>query len=297
MFKRLIIPLDGSRLAEAILPTAAHLAHKLGASVTLVHVIERNAPKQVHGETHLSDPAEAEAYLQDIRKRCFPPEVPVEMHVHTTAIDDVARSIVEHAHEFESDLVTMCTHGRGGLKRMLFGTIAQKVVASGVPVLLVRPGENGEAPVPREGSFLVPLDGTEIREAALPAAAALARACGRSLDLLVIVPTLETLTGAETTSRILLPATTQEMLAIAHEDSGKYAAQILGRLRAEGTQAEAHVRRGDATKLITEEAESESVDLIIMGTSARKGMDAFWGGSVAPRVSRHTHLPILLIPG
>lgn len=297
MFKRLIIPLDGSRLAEAILPTAAHLAQKLGASATLVHVIERNAPKQVHGETHLSDPAEAETYLEGVRERCFPAGVPVEMHVHTTAIADVARSIVEHAREFESDLVMMCTHGRSGLKHILFGTIAQQVVASGVPVLLVRPQENGAAPVPQEGSFLVPLDGTEIREAALPAAAALARACGRRIDLLVIVPTLDTLTGAETTSRILLPATTQEMLAIAHEDAGKYAQKILARLHAEGTEATAHVRRGDALKLITEEAQSEGIDLIIMGTSARTGMDAFWSGSVTPRVSRHTHLPILLIPG
>ncbi|MDD5348837.1 MAG: universal stress protein [Chthoniobacteraceae bacterium] len=297
MFKRLIIPLDGSRLSEAILPTAAHLAQKLQAGVTLVHVIERNAPKQVHGEPHLSEAAEAETYLEGVRARCFPPEVPVEMHVHTTAIADVARSIVDHAHEFESDLVMMCTHGRSGIKNLLFGSIAQQVVASGVPVLLVRPQESGPVPVPQEGAFLVPLDGTEIREAALPAAASLARACGRSVQLLVIVPTLDTLTGAETTSRILLPATTQEMLDIAHEDAGKYANEMLARLRAEGTPATAHVRRGDATKLITKEAQSAGADLIIMGTSARAGLDAFWSGSVAPRVSRHTHLPILLIPG
>ena len=297
MFKRLIIPLDGSRLAEAILPTAVHLAQKLHAGVTLVHVIERNAPKQVHGETHLSEAGEAQSYLEGVRSRCFPPELPVEMHVHTTAIEDVAASIVEHAHEFESDLVMMCTHGRSGFKNLLFGSIAQQIVASGVPVLLVRPQESGAVPPPLEGPFLLPLDGTEIREAALPAAAALARACGRSLHLLMIVPTLATLTGAETTSRILLPATTQEMLAIANEDAAKYAQGLLDRLHAEGTRVTAHVRRGDATKLITEEAQSEGADLIIMGTSARAGLDAFWSGSIAPRVSRKTHLPILLIPG
>ncbi|MEI8235052.1 MAG: universal stress protein [Verrucomicrobiota bacterium] len=297
MFKRLIIPLDGSRLSEAILPTAVHLAQKLQAGVTLVHVIERNAPKQVHGEPHLSEAGEAQTYLEGVRSRCFPPDLPVEMHVHTTAIADVADSIVEHAHEFASDLVMMCTHGRSGLRHLLFGSIAQQVVASGVPVLLVRPQESGPVPMPREGSFLVPLDGTEVREAALPAAAALAQACGRSLSLLMIVPTLDTLTGAETTSRILLPATTQEMLDIAHEDAGKYMQELLGRLHADGTRVTAHVRRGDATKLITQEAQSEGADLIIMGTSARTGMDAFWSGSVAPRVSRKTHLPILLIPG
>ena len=296
MFKRLIIPLDGSRLSEAVLPTAIYLAQKLQASLTLVHVIERNAPKQVHGEPHLSQPAEAEAYIAEARRRLIPGDIPVEMHVHTVAIADVAQSIVDHAREFESDLVMMCTHGRSGLRKLLFGSIAQQVVALKVPVLLVRPGENGSAPIPTGKPFLVPLDGTQIREAALPVAAALAQACGAHLKLLVVVPTFETLSGVETPSRILLPATTQEMLALAYEDAGKYVAAWITRFGAEGIAVSAEVRRGDETETIAGEAHRLDVDLIVMGTAARVGMDAFWSGSVAPKVSDRTHLPLLLIP-
>ena len=296
MFKRLIIPLDGSRLSEAVIPTAIYLAQKLNASVTLVHVIERNAPKQVHGEPHLSQVAEAEAYLEEVRRR-FPAGVPVEVHVHSTAIVDVGRSIVEHAREFESDLVLMCTHGRSGLRKMLFGSIAQQVVAAKVPVLLIHPQKGMAAPVPSGRRFLIPLDGTEVREAGLPAARELARLCGASLKLLMVVPTLHTLSGVESTSRILLPATTKEMLAQETEDAKTYLHQWIVRLSGQGTEVSARIRRGDAMESITEEAQSLEADLIVMGTSARAGMDAFWSGSVAPRVSERTHLPVLLIPG
>ncbi|MEI6562552.1 MAG: universal stress protein [Verrucomicrobiota bacterium] len=296
MFKRLIIPLDGSRLSEAVLPTAVYLAQKLRAEITLVHVIERNAPKQVHGEPHLSQPAEAEAYIAEVRRRLVPSGIPVEMHVHTVAIADVAQSIVDHAREFESDLVMMCTHGRSGLRKLLFGSIAQQVVALKVPVLLVRPGESGGAPVPTGKPFLLPLDGTQIREAALPVAAALAQACGTALKLLMVVPTFDTLSGVETPSRILLPATTQEMLALAYEDAGKYTAALIARLAAQGVEVSAEIRRGDATEIIAREAHRLGVDVIVMGTAARTGMDAFWSGSVAPKVSDRTHLPLLLVP-
>jgi len=296
MFKRLIIPLDGSRLSEAVLPTAAYLARKLGASVTLVHVIERNAPAQIHGEPHLSKPTEAEAYLEAVRRRMFSADIPVEIHVHTVAIADVAKSIVEHAREFGSDLVMMCTHGQGGLRKLLFGGIAEQVAASKVPVLLVHPEEGGVAPVPTGKPFMIPLDGTEIREHALPAAAELAKCCGASLRLLMVVPTLSTLSGASTTSRILLPATTQEMLELAMEDARKYLESLMARLVEQGVEVSAEIRRGDAAELIAKEAGVRGIDLIVMGTAALKGMDAFWSGSVAPKVSNRTHLPLLLIP-
>ena len=288
--------MDGSLLSEAILPTAIHLAQKLQAEVTLVHVIERNAPKQIHGEPHLSDPAEAQAYLEAVRARLLPAGIPVQMHVHTTAIADVARSIVEHAHEFGSDLVLMCTHGRSGLRKLLFGSIAQQVAASRVPVLLVHPSGAAPNPAPSGGAFLIPLDGTVIREQALPVAASLAQCCGASLKLLMIVPTLATLSGAETASRILLPATTQEMLDLAHEDAKAYLEKWLLRLGEEGVNASARIRRGDASSIIAEEARGSGIDLIILGTAVRAGMDAFWSGSLAPKVSERTQLPVLLLP-
>ena len=66
MFKNILVPLDGSHLAEAALPAAASLAEKLNAPVTLLHIIEQNAPEAIHNERHLTKPEEAENYLQDL---------------------------------------------------------------------------------------------------------------------------------------------------------------------------------------------------------------------------------------
>ena len=136
MFKRLLVPLDGSSLAESVLPTVVYLAQTIGASVTLIHVIERNAPPEIHGERHLTNSADACTYLASVTDQVFPAEVKVEQHVHSSEVKDVARTITEHVDEFESDLIVMCTHGRGGLRDWLFGSIAQQVIALGpTPIL------------------------------------------------------------------------------------------------------------------------------------------------------------------
>ena len=141
MFRNILVPLDGSRLSEASLRAAAVLAEKLGSSVTLLHVIEQDAPTEVHKERHLTRPDEAEAYLTETAQRAFAPSVRVATHVHAAPVADVARSIVQHAAaEFEPDLIVTCTHGRGGVHDLLFGNIAQQIVAHGTtPLLIIKP--------------------------------------------------------------------------------------------------------------------------------------------------------------
>jgi nucleotide-binding universal stress UspA family protein len=140
MFTSILLPLDGSRLAETGLPAAVSLAEKLKTPVTLLHVIEQNAPEAVHNERHLTRPEEAEAYLQDLVKQFFPAGVKANWHVHSVEVKDVTASIVEHTGEFEPDLIIMCAHGRSGIRDMLFGRIAHQVVAKGsTPLLCFNP--------------------------------------------------------------------------------------------------------------------------------------------------------------
>jgi nucleotide-binding universal stress UspA family protein len=113
MIKHLLVPLDGSRLAESVLPAVSFLAEKLKASVTLVHVVEKNAPAEVHGEPHLRTSDDATAYLERIQREALPDDVAVDTHVHTTEVKNVAESIVQHVGEFESDLIIMCTAAFG----------------------------------------------------------------------------------------------------------------------------------------------------------------------------------------
>ena len=142
MFKHLLVPLDGSRLSESALPAAAQMAARMGAELTLVHVIEKNAPAEVHSDRHLVTAEEATAYLAEVARRPVLAGLRVQTHVHTAEVSDVADSITEHAAELAPDLVVMSTHGRGGARRLIFGAIAQQVISRGAtPVLLVRPSE------------------------------------------------------------------------------------------------------------------------------------------------------------
>ena len=112
MFKHLLVPLDGSAPAEAALPAAAFLAARCAARVTLLHIIELDAPATIHGARHLHQREEAAAYLEDIRTRAFPAGAAVACHVHEAAMADVAHGIVEHEGELAPDLIVMCAHGR-----------------------------------------------------------------------------------------------------------------------------------------------------------------------------------------
>jgi nucleotide-binding universal stress UspA family protein len=297
MFEHLLVPLDGSRMAEAALPAAATLSKILDARVTLIHVIERRAPQEIHGERHLSDPAEASAYLSEVAARAFSPGVRVEQHVHTAEVTDVARSIVEHADEMEPDLVVMCTHGRGGVRTWLLGSIAQQVIAlHATPVLLIQPDGVAATPSFVCQRLLVPLDGDPEHEQGLVVALALARACTADLHLLMVVPTLGSLSGEHGAAARLLPTATSAWLDMSEEGAEAHLHQKAIDLQALGLRATTEVYRGDPAGAIARTAQRVQSDLIVMGTHGKSGMDAFWSGSVAAQVSSRSRVPLLLVP-
>lgn len=297
MFKHILVPIDGSTLAEAALPAAAFWAEKFRARVTLMHVIERNAPDAVHGQPHLKHPMEAERYLRELARRSFSKGCQVECHVHTSEVDDVAASIVEHAEELEHDLVVMCSHGKGAALHLFLGSIAQSVIARGTqPVLITHPDPKGQPPPFQCRHILVPLD-TDIEHAeALPVSKELARVSGATLHLAAVVPDLGTVSGDRAVASRLLPGTTSRLLDLATQDAERYFQGLEDDLKREGFQASAHVMRGQPAKVIVEAALQAEMDLIVIGTHGKTGMDAFWAGSVAHRICSQSRIPLLLVP-
>jgi nucleotide-binding universal stress UspA family protein len=294
MFKNILVPLDGSKLSEAALGPAAVLAAQLHSHVTLLHVIEQDAPAEVHKEHHLTNPNEASQYLQEVAKRAFPAGVDVETHVHSAAVSDVANSIVQHASsEFEPDLIVTCTHGRGGMRDMLFGSIAQQVVNQGsTPLLLIRPG----TPAFDLHEILVPLDPDSMHDDSLPVAESLAKAFGAQLRLLSIVPTFSTLTGQQAATSSLMPGTTQAMLDIREDNARTHLREHVDAMQKQGIDSTADVARGDPAATILKAAEQLECDLIVLSTHGKAGVGAFWARSVAPHVAQRTKKPLLLIP-
>jgi nucleotide-binding universal stress UspA family protein len=295
MFRRLLVPLDGSRLAESVLPAAAALAECFEATLILFHAVEQAAPATVHGERHLLTADDAATYLSEISARVTRQGVAVETNVHPVKEADVAHSIVEHITELNADLIVLCEHGRGGLRDVLVGNIAQQVVQRGqTPVLFVRPRME-HAPAFACRKILVPLDSTPIHEPALPVATEIARACHAALHLVTVVPTSSTLSAERAGTGMLLPTTMSAVLDLAERGAIEYLQKTTARLQADGLPATAVVVRGDTAQAILDIAARANADLIVLATHGRANLDAFWSGSVTPKVLSKSEAPVLLV--
>jgi nucleotide-binding universal stress UspA family protein len=298
MFTHLLVPLDGSALAESALPAASFFGERCGASVTLIHVVEENPPAAIHGEHHLRSQTEAEEYLRGAGSRYFDPRLKVDYHVHTMTEGGVAQSIAHHQAEFDHDLIVMCTHGRTGANNLVFGSIAQKIAALGtVPVLIVRPHRsNAPAPPFAVTPMLVPLDGSQGHDPGLAAAEELAQRVSGEIHLLYVVPTLATIPGQWEDSTKILPTSTGRMLEMAAEEAASYLEAQRQAVALQGINVSAELDRGDPAKVIAECAGREHSQLVVFATHGRAGMEAIWEGSVASRALSRVTVPVLLIP-
>ena len=298
MFHHLLVPLDGSRMSESILPLAAQLARRSGAMLTVVHVIEKHAPAEIHSERHLVTAAEATSYLAEVALMPVLAGLRVVTHVHEVGVRDVARSITEHSAELAPDLVVMSTHGTGGARRMLFGTIAQQVIAQGhTPVLLARPGRDPATNQPKEWSIIVaPIDGNPSHEKGLPPAAELAAAFNCRLHLLMVTPHPSELGGMERAAAALLPGTTRVKLEMDSAGAADYLAARAAALAAPGMQITCEASRGDPARAIVRTTRKLSANVVVMGTHGRAGTTGFYEGSVAARVTARVPVPVLLVP-
>ena len=295
MLRHILVPLDGSPLAEAVLPAVGALATRFHARVTLFHVLETAAPATVHGQPHLTEAASAQAYLDRLARHPWLAGAAVDVHVHETTETDVAASVVTHAEELGADLIILATHGERTLRSFLFGRVALRALQRGTtPILLVRPG-SAAATLFRCRTILVPLDGTSSHEPSLPMAAALAKAFDAAIALLAVVPTLATLPGPQAATAALLPSATREVLALAEQQTATYLQAREAGLRTQGVVVQSTVRRGDPVTALLEAAQTQQADLVVMATHGKGPLEAFWSGSLTPQVMETLAPPLLLV--
>ena len=296
MFTHILVPLDGSHLSETALPVAISISEAFKASVTLLHVIELDAPAEIHRDRHLTTAQDAEEYLAGVARRWFPEKKKVDWHVHAAAVSDVPGSIVEHTTgEFDHDLIILTSHGNSGTHDLFFGNIAQQVATdSGIPVLLIKPAEIN--PAFKVRNILVPLDNESVHDQALVPARELAKAYGAELDLICVIPTFGTLSGEQAAAGQMMPATTAAYLDITEDIAREHFQAHLDDFQKEGIPSSAEIARGDPAAMILKTAEARHADLIIFGTHGRAGLDAFWNRSIAAGVARRTAIPVLLVP-
>ena len=143
MIRRLLVPLDGSELAEEALVTAGELAEGLNATLVLARVVPPPTPGRFYAphlleEIEEAGCKEAEEYLQNVAKRLNRDRLSVETHVLS---GDVVHTLLHFARREHCDLIVMSSHGMGGHGWEVFGSVAQKLLhAAPCPVLTVRAG-------------------------------------------------------------------------------------------------------------------------------------------------------------
>ncbi len=296
MLNKILVPLDGSNLAEAALAPAIWLAKHFNSTLVIIHVIEKNAPAEIHGNHHLTSIAEANHYLESLVKN-FPLDLKVETHIHEKEIIDVARSIADHTQELKQDLVVMCTHGSGNLRQWVVGSIAQQVVGlSHIPILLIQPEMINHKGFDGFRHILVALDEEPEHDCGLVMAGEIGIKIGARLSFLTVVEKWGSLSGNDSAAGRLSPITTAAILDLHEEECKKHLEEHALPWKKQGLQISCQVKRGDPVSEIAKFAAETKVDMIVLGTHGKKGMQAFWSGSVAPRLSGATSIPLLFVP-
>jgi nucleotide-binding universal stress UspA family protein len=290
---KVMVPLDGSAFAERAVPYAAALARAAGR-LLLVRVAPgyRYETEGVAGTIAADSTTTAELDAAAERAEVF--GLPVETHlVPGTA---AAASLVAAAAELGADLIVMSTHGRSGVGRFLYGSVADEVLRQApVPVVLVPAA--GQAAWPMKGTLrvLVPLDGSELARRALGPLAALARVMPVEAVLVQVVPPPApdgAALGFPPTYAVPYTPDPDEQLRTARRDLDDEASRLAGTVPVAGVRVEL----GPPATTIVEVAREEGAHLIAMATHGRAGLSRLVMGSVATGVLRHAAVPLLLVP-
>lgn len=297
MFGKIVVPLDGSDLAEQIMPYAAGLAGALGVPVQLLHVVEP-ALLDAANTDELSQPVYLDQVLQHQEDwaRSYLLGVAELLRADGAQVDvNVARglpeeAIVEAAQSGGRHLVAMATHGRTGLERLVMGSVADKVLhRCTVPLLLFRPKPGRTCPARLPRTIIVPLDGSDLGDQALPLAGVLARGLGGRV-LLVHVVSVYALALP-----VAIGGAGQQMVSGAEAETRMYLDQRVHSLCLERVDADSLLLEGDVAPELIKLASSTPDTLVVMSTHGRSGIPRMVLGSVADEVVRRSGVPVLVV--
>ncbi len=290
MIKRILVPLDGSGLAESAFPYAEQIAMKVGAEVLLLaslHEADSWAGHLVQADKE-SAPL-VKTYLDIKAKELQGKGIAVKTD---TTSEAAAEAIVAHVIDENEDLIVMSSHGRSGVTRWVFGSVAHKVLHGACcPILLVRPSSDSAKPidVPVIGKILVPLDGSGQSLAVLPFIEDFARVFDASLILLTVVLPLTAYVGAA----FIIP--TSDFLDGQLAWARQFLSGVVKEVQGHGLKATDMVMVGTGASEIVQAADDASADMIALSTHGRSGLSRSLMGSVADAVLHRTTLPCLVV--
>lgn len=303
MFRRLLVPLDGSNFAEHALPRALEVAARFDGTLEIatVAVPYGGFPPPIglpHEATMDSFRDRMKVYLEGVEKRIRENGFTGSIERTVIPAGNVVRSLVRRVTEGPADLIVMTTHGRGWAGRAWLGSTADGVIRNAAcPILLVRPaGDESEGADLRPASapfskVLVPLDGSKAAERIVPLADAIADKDARKLFVRV-VPPLPSFGYAPYLPDVVIEEHDHDA---ARKDAREYLETFSKGWSGESGAAEFRVMDAlPPSEAILKVAQDEAIELIAMTTAGRGGVARLLIGSVADKVVRRAAVPILL---
>lgn len=300
MYQRMLLPLDGSELAEVALSYAKGIASRFGLELLLLHVAGKGEAESLPLHRAYIDQTSdrVRREMAEVRDKTGGQTVVVKGEVGSGY---PAEEILRYAAEKEIDLILMATHGRSGVRRWVLGSVADKVLRSAaLPVLLVRAGMPKDTAYERwsRPKMLVPLDGSELAELVLPHVETLGSSEGGPGAEVILVGICEPLVMPPVTTpetSVNWGTAADEYMAKSKKSTEGYLSKVQMGLANAGLKVSLDILEGDPATEIIDYAAKTQANLIVMATHGRSGIGRWAYGSVAQKVLHGGSSPILLV--
>ncbi|MCW5600478.1 universal stress protein [Nitrosomonas sp.] len=300
MIKRVLIPLDGSELAERAVPhllrfitsEQTELLLMTALSSSVFPLLSDKMRSFTSEQIVLSDESEASEQMQMIAQQLVQRGFRVESQFLPGA---AAECILHLSEKANVDLIAMSTHGRTGIELALLGSVADKVVRNARSPVFIVPSKvmTKTAHTPR--AIVLPLDGTTLAETALPVARQFAKDTGAVIHLLRVIE------FQDSEDELVADETTIDLNEAKGQPVVRQAACYLERIQLQlqlaGVVSRCHTMEGDPADAIIRMARAEDADLIAMSTHGRSGVERIVHGSVVSQVIGNAMCPLLLMRG
>ncbi|WP_256207814.1 universal stress protein [Nitrosomonas sp. Nm166] len=299
----MLIPLDGSELAEQVIPHLLRFVAPERTELLLMTALSSFIlPSLKNAIRPLASEQTAISHEDEVSERLL--EVAQQLNQNGFRVESKclagipAESILRLAEEAYVNLIAMSTHGRTGLGLTLLGSVADEVVRNARPPVFLVPARIAVQSDSLPRTILLPLDGTPLAEAAIPAARQFAQDMGAMIRLVRVVDPYDAENAGDglTTGQVFSDLDNTEGQPIIRQ-AVCYLERIRLRLQLAGITCRYHVTAGGPADSIVRIAHAESADLIVMSTHGRTGVERMVYGSVVSQVISTTTCPLLLMRG
>jgi len=285
-YKRILVPLDGSVVAEAALAYAALIAGRNKAELVLLTVCDRDNETTTRPR---------QAYLEQKAE-----ELRAERLKVSTAVvcGNTVEQIAVYALRNMIDLLTISSHGYSGFKRLLLGSVAGRVIDYvKIPILLVKAGKAAKEK-PELKRILLPMDGSQFSETSIPYAQSVIGGTDAEIELLTVAKPPLVPSDRSANIKPSWEEYRDALVADAKEQAMAYLERVRTAFTDEKTSVKLLVEMGKPADSIMQAAEREQVNLIALSSHGRTGAERVFYGSVARRLIDESGIPLLLIrPG